>query len=62
MVPRAWMARRGDRTVSYDGHGWRCVRCADPDTGQPPLEFVDERLMAAKRITVYDVLDLGPLR
>jgi len=47
LVPRACMARRGDRTVSYEGYGWRCAHCADPDTGQPPLEFVDARLMAA---------------
>lgn len=45
LVPRIGMGRRGDRTVTYEGHGWRCSRCADPDTGQPPLEFVDPQLM-----------------
>jgi hypothetical protein len=41
------MARRGDRTVVYEGQGWRCSRCTDPDTGKPPLEFVDAQLMAS---------------
>ncbi len=45
LVPRACMGRRGERTVTYEGRGWRCARCADPDTGQPPLEFVDAQLM-----------------
>jgi hypothetical protein len=47
LVSRACMGRRGDRTVTYEGHGWRCSRCADPDTGRPPLEFVDAQLMGA---------------
>jgi hypothetical protein len=47
LVPRTSMGRRGERTVTYEGHGWRCSRCADPDTGQPPLEFVDAQLMKA---------------
>lgn len=47
LLPRTCMARRGDRTVTYEGHGWRCARCADPDTGQPPLEFVDAQLQQA---------------
>ncbi|MBI4701310.1 MAG: hypothetical protein HY744_09150 [Deltaproteobacteria bacterium] len=41
------MARRGDRTVAYLAQIWRCDRCADPDTGQPPLEFLDAQLIAA---------------
>jgi len=41
------MGRRGDRTVKYEGHGWRCSRCTDPDSGQAPLEFVDAQLMKA---------------
>jgi hypothetical protein len=45
LVPRACMGRRSDRTVTYEGRGWRCSRCADPDTGKPPLEFVDAQLM-----------------
>lgn len=47
LVPRTCMGRRGERTVAYEGHGWRCSRCADPDTGQPPLEFVDAQLITA---------------
>lgn len=47
LVPRTCMGRRGDRTVTYEGRGWRCSRCADPDTGQPPLEFVDAQLVKA---------------
>jgi len=50
LVPRTCMGRRGDRTVTYQGEGWRCSRCADPDTGRPPLEFVDAQLMAANEI------------
>jgi hypothetical protein len=44
---RPAMARRGERTVAYEAVGWRCNRCADPDTGKPPLEFLDAALMAA---------------
>lgn len=47
LIPRTCMGRRGDRTVTYEGQGWRCSRCADPDTGQPPLEFVDAQLIKA---------------
>lgn len=47
LVPRTCMARRGERTVTTEGQGWRCSRCADPDTGQRPLEFVDARLQQA---------------
>ena len=42
---RPAMARRGDRTVSYVAECWRCARCADPDTGAPPLEFLDDALI-----------------
>ncbi len=45
LVTRACTGRRGTRTVAYEGHGWRCSRCADPDTGEAPLEFVDAQLM-----------------
>lgn len=44
---RLAMARRGDRTVAYEARAWRCDRCADPDSGLPPLEFLDAPLMAA---------------
>ena len=44
---RPAMARRGARTVPYEAYLWRCDRCADPDTGRPPLEFVDAQLIAA---------------
>jgi hypothetical protein len=44
---RPAMGRRGDRTVAYEARGWRCSRCSDPDTGQPPLEFVDVQLLKA---------------
>lgn len=44
--PRPAMGRRGERIVAYTAHGWRCSRCADPDSGVPPLEFVDAQLTA----------------
>jgi hypothetical protein len=44
---RPAMARRGGRTVSYAAQVWRCDRCADPDTGSPPLEFMDAQLIGA---------------
>jgi hypothetical protein len=47
LVPRHCTGRRGDRTATYDGHGWRCTHCADPDSGDPPLDFVDAQLMKA---------------
>ena len=47
LVTRNCMGRRGERTISYEGHGWRCERCADPETGQAPLEFVDAQLLKA---------------
>lgn len=49
---RACMGRRGDRTVTYEGLGWRCSRCADPDTGEAPLEFVDAQLMKANELAL----------
>lgn len=49
---RTAMARRGDRTATYEALGWRCDRCADPDTGQPPLEFVDVQLMRVNDIAL----------
>jgi hypothetical protein len=49
LVPRASVGRRGLRTAAYEAHGWRCSRCADPDTGDPPLEFVDAQLMRANQ-------------
>ena len=39
-------ARRGPRTVTYVARVWSCGRCADPDTGAPPLEFLDARLVS----------------
>ena len=39
-------ARRGPRTVTYVARVWSCGRCADPDTGSPPLEFLDAQLVA----------------
>lgn len=45
LVPRTCMGRRGDRTVTFEGHGWRCSRCADPDTGLPGLDFLDGQLL-----------------
>lgn len=45
--PRPAMGRRGARAIAVEARGWRCSRCADPDTGQPPLEFVDAQLMKA---------------
>lgn len=47
LFTRPAMGRRGERTIAYEAQGWRCSRCADPDTGQPPLEFVDAQLMKA---------------
>jgi hypothetical protein len=44
---RPAMARRGAHTVAYEAHVWRCDRCSDPDTGRPPLEFLDAQLIAA---------------
>jgi len=44
---RPAMGRRGERTVAHSARGWRCDRCSDPDTGIPPLEFIDAQLMAA---------------
>ncbi len=41
------MARRGERTLAYAAEFWRCDRCADPDTGEPPFEFLDMRLLSA---------------
>lgn len=41
------MARRGGRTVAYVAKVWRCDRCADPSTGEPPLEFMDAQLIGA---------------
>lgn len=41
------MARRGGRTVAYAAQIWRCDRCADPTTGEAPLEFLDAQLIAA---------------
>jgi hypothetical protein len=41
------MARRREHTVAYESQFWRCDRCADPDTGLPPLEFLDAPLIAA---------------
>ena len=40
------MARRGSRTVHYVARVWSCATCADPDTGSPPLEFIDAQLIA----------------
>ena len=45
LVPRTCMGRRGDRTVTYEGQGWRCSRCSDPDTGQPGSERTELRLL-----------------
>lgn len=39
--------RRGDRTVVYEARFWRCEQCGDPDTGEPPFEFLDSQLMKA---------------
>jgi len=39
-------ARRGSRTVSYLASVWTCATCADPETGSPPLEFLDAQLVA----------------
>jgi len=39
------MARRGPRTVPYIARVWSCATCADPDTGIPPLEFIDAQLI-----------------
>ncbi|MFH1466888.1 MAG: hypothetical protein ABIO70_21065 [Pseudomonadota bacterium] len=39
-------ARRGPRTVTYVARVWSCGRCADPDSGVPPLEFLDAQLVA----------------
>lgn len=44
LAQRECAGRRGDRTVAYEGHGWRCSRCVDPETGLAPLEFVDAAL------------------
>ena len=44
---RPAMARRGGRTVAYVAQVWRCDRCADPTTGEAPLEFMDAQLIAA---------------
>ena len=44
---RTAMARRGDRTLTYPARYWRCDRCADPETGEPPLEFLDAAVMSA---------------
>jgi len=43
---RRAMARRANRTVAYTAHLWRCERCADPDTGEQPLDFIDAALAA----------------
>jgi hypothetical protein len=43
---RPAMARRGPRTVPYLARVWCCATCADPDTGSPPLEFIDAQLVA----------------
>ena len=42
---RTATARRGRRTVTYVAKIWSCGRCADPDTGTPPLEFLDVQLV-----------------
>lgn len=52
LVPRTCNGRRGERTVTYAGWGWRCSRCADPDSGSPPLEFVDAQLMTANEASL----------
>ena len=52
LVSRNCMGRRGDRTVSYEGQGWRCARCADPETGQIPLEFVDSQLLKSNEVAM----------
>ena len=44
LVARACTGRRGARTVGYQGLGWRCDRCSNPETGFPPLEFIDAQL------------------
>lgn len=46
LIDRPAMARRGARTIAYQARSWRCERCADPDSGQAPLDFLDARLMA----------------
>ena len=33
--------------MTYPAFFWRCDRCADPDTGEPPLEFLDASVMSA---------------
>lgn len=44
---RTAMARRGERTLAFTARFWRCDRCVDPDTGEPPFEFLDMRVMSA---------------